>query len=163
MCGDASVVCQWLSLPGASLAVHLLSARRGWSSRGGPNPNRYQGYVATTRLFHHHELGGCTTAAWELGLFVPRELGRDGPVPTRPSPGPPTTLASIIDPLVRGARVAHPCTQDGLSLEGVRFDGQAVLGVWAVPGSGVGPDCNLKVGACHVTNGPRRLTALSWL
>lgn len=91
-CGDASVVCQWLSLPGASLAVHLLSARRGRSSRGSPNPDRYQGYVATTRLFHHQELDGCTTAAWELGLFVPRELGRDEPVPTRPSPGPPATF-----------------------------------------------------------------------
>ncbi|EJK67981.1 hypothetical protein THAOC_10898 [Thalassiosira oceanica] len=76
----------------------------------------------------------CTTAAWELGLFVPRELGRDEPVPTRPSPGPPTTLASIIDPLVRGARVAHPCTQDGVSLEGVQFDGQAVLESGLFPG-----------------------------
>ncbi|EJK60328.1 hypothetical protein THAOC_19336 [Thalassiosira oceanica] len=38
------------------------------------------------------ELDGCTTAAWELGLFVPRELGRDEPVPTRPSPGPPATF-----------------------------------------------------------------------
>jgi len=133
-CGDASVVCQWLSLPGASLAVHLLSARRGRSSRGSPNPDRYQGYVATTRLFHHQELDGCTTAAWELGLFVPRELGRDEPVPTRPSPGPPTTLASIIDPLVRGARAAHPCTQDGVSQEGVQFDGQAVLESGLFPG-----------------------------
>ncbi|EJK67982.1 hypothetical protein THAOC_10895, partial [Thalassiosira oceanica] len=124
VCGDASATPTWdRNYWAARAVVHILSAAPGWS------PPSSCAHSITAQTFRHNEVGGCTTAKWQLVAYIPVDVAAPPSVRDPQGRLPETTLGGVLDSLNRAAPLSH---QPGE----VYFEEGAVLSHGLFPGQG---------------------------
>ncbi|EJK73831.1 hypothetical protein THAOC_04525 [Thalassiosira oceanica] len=131
VCGDASATPTWdRDYWAARAVVHILSAAPGWS------PPRSWAHSITAQTFRHNEVGGCTTAEWQLVAYIPVEVAAPPSVREPQGRLPETTLGGVLDSLNRAAPVAAPAAPSSHQPGEVYFEEGAVLSHGLFPGQG---------------------------
>ena len=129
ICGDATATPTWdNSYWTARPVVHALSSPAGWS----PPPSAR--HATTVQSFQHNEVGGCTTAEWQLAVYVP--LGLAAPPTGRDPPArlPETTIGGVLDSLTAAVGVGEPPAPTAYLPGTVHVEGEAVLSHGLFPG-----------------------------